>query len=63
MISVLFTGLIIKILSIFFLSIILNKKSLYSLNQARKTMRESMGLTLNDDVQVALQRFMLMHDF
>ena len=37
-------------------------KSLYSLNQARKTMRESMGLTLNDDVQVALQRYMLMHE-
>ena len=38
-------------------------KSLYSLNQARKTMRESMGLTLGDDVQVALKRYMLMHDF
>jgi hypothetical protein len=38
-------------------------KSLYSLNQARKTMRESMGLTLNDDIQDALLRYMLMHDF
>ena len=38
-------------------------KSLYSLNQARKTMRESMGLTLNDDVDVALERFVLMHNF
>ena len=38
-------------------------KSLYSLNQARKSMRESMGLTLNDDVQDALKRYMLMHDF
>ena len=38
-------------------------QSLYSLNQARKTMRESMGLTLNDDIQVALERFMLMHNF
>jgi hypothetical protein len=38
-------------------------KSLYSLNQARKTMRESMGLTLNDDVDVALERFMLMYNF
>ena len=38
-------------------------KSLYSLNQARKTMRESMGLTLNDDVDVVLERFMLMHNF
>jgi hypothetical protein len=26
-------------------------------------MRESMGLTLNDDVDVALERFMLMHNF
>jgi len=38
-------------------------KSLYSLNQARKTMRESMGLTLNDDVDVALERYMLMYNF
>ena len=38
-------------------------KSLYSLNQARKTMRESMGLTLNDDIQDALERYMLMHNF
>jgi len=38
-------------------------KSLYSLNQARKTMRESMGLTLSDDIQDALQRYMLMHNF
>ncbi len=38
-------------------------KSLYSLNQARKSMRESMGLTLEDDIQVALKRYMLMHDF
>ena len=38
-------------------------KSLYSLNQTRKTMRESMGLTLNDDVQVALERYMTMYNF
>ena len=38
-------------------------KSLYTLNQARKTMRESMGLTLEDDVQDALKRYMLMHNF
>jgi len=38
-------------------------KSLYSLNQARKSMRESMGLTLKDDVQDVLKRYMLMHDF
>ena len=38
-------------------------KSLYSLNQARKSMRESMGLTLEDDVVDALDRYMLMHNF
>ena len=38
-------------------------KSLYSLNQARKSMREAMGLTLQDDIQDALKRYMLMHDF
>jgi len=38
-------------------------KSLYSLNQARKTMRESMGLTLNDDVDDVLERYMLMYNF
>ena len=38
-------------------------KSLYSLNQARKSMREAMGLTLEDDIQDALKRYMLMHDF
>ena len=38
-------------------------KSLYSLNQARKTMRESIGLTLNDDPEEVLQRYMHMHDF
>ena len=38
-------------------------KSLYSLNQARKTMRESVGLTLIDNVDDALERFMLMHNF
>ena len=38
-------------------------KSLYSLNQARKTMRKAMGLTIDDDIQVALKRYMLMHDF
>ena len=38
-------------------------KSLYSLNQARKSMRESMGLTIDDNVEDALDRYMLMHDF
>ena len=38
-------------------------QSLYSLNQARKSMREAMGLTLNDDPEVALERYMAMHNF
>jgi len=38
-------------------------KSLYSLNKARKTMRESMALTLDDNIEYALKRYMLMHDF
>ena len=38
-------------------------QSLYSLNQARKSMRESIGLTLNDDPEEALERYMHMHDF
>ena len=38
-------------------------QSLYSLNQARKSMREAMGLTLNDDPEVALDRYMAMHNF
>jgi hypothetical protein len=38
-------------------------QSLYSLNQARKSMREAMGLTLNDDPEVALERYMMMYNF
>ena len=38
-------------------------KSLHSLNQARKSMRESIGLTLNDDSEEALERYMHMHNF
>ena len=38
-------------------------QSLYSLNQAKKTMRESIGLTLNDDPEEALERYMHMHNF
>jgi len=38
-------------------------KSLYSLNQARKSMRESMGLTLEDDPEVALEYYMTMYHF
>ena len=38
-------------------------KGLYSLNQARKSMREAMALTLDDDTEVALERYMLMHNF
>ena len=38
-------------------------QSLYSLNQARISMRKSIGLTINDDVEEALKRYMHMHDF
>mgnify|MGYP000716412938 CR=1 FL=1 len=38
-------------------------QSLYSLNQARKSMRESMALTLDDDPEKALERYMLMYNF
>ena len=38
-------------------------KSLYSLNKARKSMRESIGLTLNDDPEEALERYMHMYNF
>ena len=38
-------------------------QSLYSLNQARKSMRESMALTLDDDPEIALERYMLMYNF
>jgi len=38
-------------------------KSLYSLNEARKTMREAMGLTLEDDPEVALKHYMTMYNF
>ena len=37
-------------------------KSLYSLNQARKKMRESMGLTIDDNVEMALDRYMTMYN-
>ena len=37
-------------------------KSLYTLNQARKKMRESMGLSLDSDIKDALDRYMVMHD-
>ena len=38
-------------------------KSLYSLMQAKKSMRESIGLTLNDNLEDALVKYMHMHDF
>ena len=38
-------------------------KTLYSLNKARKTMRESMGLNLNNTIEEALDRYMLMYSF
>ena len=37
-------------------------KTIYSLNKARKKMREAMGLTLDDKVEVALDRYMTMHN-
>ena len=38
-------------------------KSLYSLTQAKKSMRESVGLTLNDSLEDALVKYMHMYDF
>ena len=38
-------------------------KNLYSLNQARKSMRESVGLTIENETEEALKRYMDMHDF
>ena len=38
-------------------------KSLYSLTQAKKSMRESVGLTLNDNLDDALMKYMHMYDF
>ena len=38
-------------------------KSLHSLTQAKKSMRESVGLNLNDNLEEALVRYMHMHDF
>lgn len=38
-------------------------QSLYSLTQAKKSMRKSVGLTLNDNIDVALIKYMHMHDF
>ena len=38
-------------------------KNLYALNKARKSMRESIGLTLEDETEEALKRYMDMHDF
>ena len=38
-------------------------QSLYSLTQAKKSMRESVGLTLNEDIDEALIKYMHMHDF
>ena len=38
-------------------------KTLYSLNNAKKSMRESLGLTLDNDLEEALERYMLMYNF
>ena len=40
-----------------------NMQGLYSLNQARKSMREAMGLTLDSAPEEALERYMLMYNF
>ena len=40
-----------------------NMQGLYSLNQAKKSMREAMGLTLDASPEQALDRYMLMHNF
>ena len=37
-------------------------QSLYSLTQAKKSMRQSVGLTLNDNLEEALTRYMHMYD-
>jgi len=38
-------------------------QSLYSLTQAKKSMRESVGLTLNENIDEALIKYMHMYDF
>ena len=38
-------------------------QSLYSLTQAKKSMRQSVGLTLDEDIDVALIKYIHMHDF
>ena len=38
-------------------------QSLFSLSQAKKTMRNSIGLTHDDEIEVALEKYMHMHDF
>ena len=38
-------------------------QSLYSLTQAKKSMRESVGLTLNEGIEEALIKYIHMHDF
>ena len=38
-------------------------QSLYSLTQAKKSMRESVGLTLNEDIDEAMIKYMYMYDF
>lgn len=38
-------------------------QSLYSLNEAKKSMRKSMALSHSEDIMIALDRYMLMHNF
>tara|TARA_B110000037_G_scaffold220523_1_gene288659 strand:+ start:366 stop:2399 length:2034 start_codon:yes stop_codon:yes gene_type:complete len=38
-------------------------KSLYSLNFAKKSMREALSLNMENELEVALERYVFMHDF
>jgi len=38
-----------------------NIKKIYGLNKAKKSMREALGLSLNDDVNVAIQRYYVLY--
>ena len=36
-------------------------KTIYGLSKAKKSMREAVGLSLNDDVEVAIQRYYVLY--
>ena len=38
-------------------------KTLYSLNEARKSMRESLSLNMDNSLEESLDRYVFMHDF